>query len=439
MFAGDLAFMGDFAEADVFNLGPGEADGDDAEEGNDEEHGGAGGGGFRGGSVKAGQGGGDETDLGEPADDGQLQNAGGAAEGEQQDAFGQVHAGQWGAGGEGARGGEVGAGNEQPHGDGEAGGPGEVAEGANGIEAGVEGADLVSNGLADIFGDEAEGAFEQRGYEVAGEADGDEEERSGDGEEHAPATGALDDFRMGQGAGGRDEDEDGEDEGHGAGIEEALDDVNGDLRADGQAGLFGDEVGADGVGYAADERDGGEAHDLGAEEREGRDALVVADELGPAEGAKDVTEIDAADAEGDETPVGVGDLLCEDAEVKVNFAAAPGDEDSDEGNEDEADDDLLFLQVGSRFYRLYGREGRNRMNGCWDGGYWKSSIALRTIAFHAPINACASCCASATCSSEMKSRTPYTRRIKATQAGNKSAEENTAATGYQSPATSQKE
>jgi hypothetical protein len=42
-----LAFGGYGAQAYMLELGPNEADGNDAEEGHDEQHGGAGGGGFR--------------------------------------------------------------------------------------------------------------------------------------------------------------------------------------------------------------------------------------------------------------------------------------------------------------------------------------------------------------------------------------------------------
>ena len=134
------------AQADVLELGPDEAYGDDAEEGDQKQRGGAGGGGLGRCAVEADHGRGDQADLREPADDGELEDAGSAAEGQQQHDPGEGHAAQLWAGDKGARGFEIGHGDDQPHGQREAGDNAEIGEGVHGVEAGVKAAHLVSDG-----------------------------------------------------------------------------------------------------------------------------------------------------------------------------------------------------------------------------------------------------------------------------------------------------
>ena len=95
-------------------------------------------------------------------------------------------------------------------------------------------------------------------------------------------------------------------------------------------GLTGDAAGAR---DAADERDRGKADDLGAEQREGRNFFVVAEQEGPAHGAKDVAEVDAAGGERDTGPVGHGELSTEGGEIEMDAATPPNDE-RDEREED---------------------------------------------------------------------------------------------------------
>ena len=69
---------------------------------------------------------------------------------------------------------------------------------------------------------------------------------------------------MRHGARRRRKDDQGNDQGHGAKVKEALDDVDAELSAERNAGFARNEVGAHGIGDAADERHGGEADDLRA-------------------------------------------------------------------------------------------------------------------------------------------------------------------------------
>ena len=121
------------------------------------------------------------------------------------------------------------------------------------------------------------------GYNLSEEAYGNEKECAGESEYQSAIAG--EDGRqpremlteschgLGMTGGGNDrafrnpEHCDGENQRHGTHVEEALDDVYGELRTERQAGLFRNEVGADGVGNSADERDCGKAHDLGADQR----------------------------------------------------------------------------------------------------------------------------------------------------------------------------
>jgi len=119
------------------------------------------------------------------------------------------------------------------------------------------------------------------------------------------------------------------------------------LGAEGQAGLLGNEVGAYRICDAADERDGGEADDLGAEKRKGRDFLVVLEKVGPAHGAEDEGQIDAGDAESDFAPVSLGQLSAEHAEVEVELLAAPDKESYERGQDNQAQGQLILLQAFS--------------------------------------------------------------------------------------------
>src|ERR1700739_2549556 len=75
-FFGYFAFVGDLAQADVFEARPDESDGDDTEKDAQQDSGRASDGSFSADSVEAGERGGDSADLGEPTEDGQLQGAG---------------------------------------------------------------------------------------------------------------------------------------------------------------------------------------------------------------------------------------------------------------------------------------------------------------------------------------------------------------------------
>src|ERR1700739_1074276 len=154
---------------------------------------------------------------------------------------------------------------------------------------------------------------------------------------------------MWQGSCRGEQDDGGEDEGHGAKVEKALDDVYGELRTEGQAGLFGDEIGADRVGYAANEGDGGEPDHLGAEKRKGRHFFVGAEEQRPANGTENVGEIDAGGADGDFRPVGLGYLFAEDMEVEVESLAAPEKEPNQRSEHHQTQNPLLLVQAFSRF------------------------------------------------------------------------------------------
>ena len=85
---------------------------------------------------------------------------------------------------------------------------------------------------------------------------------------------------------GNPEHGDGKDKRHGAGVEEAFDDVDGNLRTERKAGFLSDQVGADRVGHAANQRDSREADNLRSEQREERDFLVVAEQQRPAAARK---------------------------------------------------------------------------------------------------------------------------------------------------------
>ena len=59
---------------------------------------------------------------------------------------------------------------------------------------------------------------------------------------------------------------DGEEYGHGSEVEEPLDNVDGQLVGDREAGLFRGEIRTDRIGYAADEGDCSKTDDLGWDE-----------------------------------------------------------------------------------------------------------------------------------------------------------------------------
>ena len=160
---------------------------------------------------------------------------------------------------------------------------------------------------------------------------------------------------------GDPEHSEGEDERHGAGVEEAFDNIDGELGAESKAGFLRDEVGADGVGDAADEGDGRESYDLGSDKGEGRDLFMVLEEAGPAEGAKNVGEIDAEEADEDLAPVGLGDLFTEDVEIEVEFLPAPEEECCEGGEHEQAQDPLLLFQAFSVSGRHFDFMGKRRV------------------------------------------------------------------------------
>src|ERR1035437_8573007 len=139
--AGVLAFRGDFAQAYVLKAGPDEAYGDDGQEGGEQQDSRTSRGSLSIRAKKAGQRGGDDSDLGEPAKDWKLKDARTATGNHEENASG------WRDGSQRKRLAtfEVGSGNQQPHGDGERGGDTELSEGAHGIESGVEGANFFSD------------------------------------------------------------------------------------------------------------------------------------------------------------------------------------------------------------------------------------------------------------------------------------------------------
>src|SRR5580692_8104463 len=137
---------------------------------------------------------------------------------------------------------------------------------------------------------------------------------------------------------------DGENQSHGAGIKKTFDDVDGNLRAERETGLFRDEIGANGIGNAADERNGGEPDDLGTDERKRGDFLCVADQKTPAKGAKDEAKVNAGGSETDEAPVSERDLGPENAEIEVNAGTGPESQSGKRREHDKACNPLASFQ-----------------------------------------------------------------------------------------------
>ena len=105
-------------------------------------------------------------------------------------------------------------------------------------------------------------------------------------------------------------------------VKEAFDDVDGNLAAERQAGLLCHQVGPHRVGDASDQRHGGKANDLRSQQRERPNFLVVPQQPGPANGAKEVGQVDAADAESDLAPIGLDKLRAELSEAELLNAVA---------------------------------------------------------------------------------------------------------------------
>ena len=194
-FFGDFAFLRDLAEADVFELRPYQADGDYAEEGDDHEHRCTGHGGFRVYLEDFGKDGSDGKDLREPADHGKLKNASATADHHQDHGFREADASEGGTAREAAEREVVGTGNERPHGERCAGGDGKVRQAADGVESGLEAADLFADDSANVFRDEAEGFLHERGDGGSGDAHEDEED---DAEESEDESAELSDARAGK-------------------------------------------------------------------------------------------------------------------------------------------------------------------------------------------------------------------------------------------------
>src|SRR5579859_7330831 len=137
----------------------------------------------------------------------------------------------------------------------------------------------------------------------------------------------------------------GKDECHGPGVEEAFDDVYRKLRAEGEAGFLGDEIGPDRVGNSADEGDSGKADHLGSEERERRHILVMLEQACPSHRAENKGQIDAKKTDQNVAPVSLGNLLAKDMEIKVELAAAPQEEGDERGENHQTQDQLSFIQA----------------------------------------------------------------------------------------------
>ena len=71
------------------------------------------------------------------------------------------------------------------------------------------------------------------------------------------------------------------------------------------------------------------------------------EQRGPADRAEDKAEIDAADAESDFAPVGLGQLCAEDAKLEVEFLLSPDKERYQRGQDDQAQYQLFLLQAFS--------------------------------------------------------------------------------------------
>ena len=71
----------------------------------------------------------------------------------------------------------------------------------------------------------------------------------------------------------------------------------------------------------------------------------MAEQESPADGAEDVAEKDAGEADGDFCPVGTGELSAEDGEVEVDSVAAPDEDGGKRDKNDDSENPLLLLKA----------------------------------------------------------------------------------------------
>ncbi len=124
----------------------------------------------------------------------------------------------------------------------------------------------------------------------------------------------------------------GEDDGGGGEVEGALDGVDGKLRGDGGLEAAGDEVGAAEVGETAEERDDGEADELGGQHLARGGLMQRSEKNGPSPGAQPVAEIGAGKGDEDEDGRDGTKLVAERSPVKGGVGAGEPD-DQDEQNQ----------------------------------------------------------------------------------------------------------
>jgi len=229
--------------------------------------------------------------------------------------------------------------DERPHGEGEERDEEEVACGGDGVETVAEAPDFCSDGFGDGRGERMQQGVGETGDGLAGNAEDDGEDGDGGGPGERKEAGVDEDIAM-RHVTGNEEQGGGEDDGGGAEVEHALDGVDRELRADGEADFFGDERGAGDVGEAAEERDGGKADELRADEREGRDFFRRRDEDGPARRAQPVGGVDERNAGGDTRPGDVMKLLAEGDPVELDFAAIGEDDDCEDQRQREDEEGL---------------------------------------------------------------------------------------------------
>src|SRR5208283_2869324 len=136
-----------------------------------------------------------------------------------------------------------------------------------------------------------------------------------------------------------------DDDGHRAEIEEPLDNVNRNLRAQRQPGLLGNQVGANRVSYAPDESHGGEADHLRAEQREESNLFVVPDQQAPTRGAEEIGRIDAANRDGNLAPVSQCELGTKNMEAEVNPRPPPQKKDYQRREHNQPHFPLALLQA----------------------------------------------------------------------------------------------
>jgi hypothetical protein len=136
------------------------------------------------------------------------------------------------AGDKGRAGLQIGQGNQPPHAQRKRQGNAKVGEGAQRVQAGAKGTDLFANRMAQSFGDDAKSPFKERRHHSACHPYGNQEDSARYGGGQPAIRGFLHDFRVRQSARRRKQNHREEDQRHGTEVEEALDDVDGDLVAD---------------------------------------------------------------------------------------------------------------------------------------------------------------------------------------------------------------